>query len=314
MKKIAIVGAGTLGGMLAQKFAFVKDLQIFLYDTTPGRAYGKALDIGHALASSKSPHMVSITGSEDVSQIEGADIVLVTAGFPRFVHMTRNDLLQQNLEIFRDICPAIKYYAPLSTVVVMTNPVDTMTWILQKMTQFPRKRIMGMAGCLDEARFCYYLAKRLGTNFAAIETRVIGVHNENMLPLPSYTTVNGQPLYECMNELDIAGAIRETRMSGTTLVALHQQQSVCFGSANAIHYIILSMIHNQRMRATVSAPYLDDDVYIGQSCIVDHTGIVEIEALDLSMTEEKTFQESITQLHTLHETVVLDTHDSTASL
>lgn len=304
MKKIVIMGAGAIGGMLAQHLAFVKNIQIFLYDIAPGRAHGKVLDIGHAVAASKSPYMAPMTGSEDISQIQDSDLIVVTAGFARSAHMTRNDLLQMNLHVFQDLGPAIRTYAPFSTVVVVTNPVDTMTWFLQKITGFPKERVLGMAGSLDEARFCYFLAKRLGMSFSAIDARVIGVHNDAMIPLPNYTTINGQPLCECMNEFDIASAVQETRNAGATITALYQHQSPYFGPASSIYNTILPMIQNQKTRATISSPYQNDDIYIGQSCIIDQTGIVQIEPLALSRTEENTLQQSINQLKALHQTIL----------
>jgi malate dehydrogenase len=307
MKKIVIIGAGAIGGVLAQHLASVRNIQIFLYDIAPGRAHGKVLDIGQAVSSNKSSYMAPMSGSEDISQIKDADLIVVTAGVCRSAHMMRDDLLQTNLEVFRDIGPAIRTYAPLSTVVVVTNPVDTMTWFLQKITEFPKERVMGMAGILDEARFRYFLTKRLdinGTNFAAIDTRVVGLHNDAMIPLPSYTTVNGQPLHEYMTEFDIASAVQETRTAGLTITALYQHQSPYFGPASAIYQMILPMIQNQKTRVTVSAPYQDQDLYIGQSCVIDQTGIVQIEVLTLSKTEEKLLQQSVEKLQALHQTVL----------
>lgn len=304
MKKIVIMGAGAIGGLLAQHLALVRNIQIFLYDIAPGRAHGKVLDIGHALSAGKSVYMAPISGSEDISQIKDANLIIVTAGLARTAHMTRNDLLQMNLDVFRDIGPAIKAYAPLSTVIVVSNPVDTMTWFLQKITGFPKERVMGMAGNLDEARFRYFLAKRLGVSFAAIDTRVIGAHNDAMIPLPNYTAVNGQPLCECMNEFDIASAVQETRIAGATITALYQDQSPYFGPASAIYHMILPMLQNQKTHVTVSAPYRDDDVYIGQSCTIDQTGIVQIDKLALSKTEENVLQQSVNQLQALHQTVL----------
>jgi malate dehydrogenase len=310
MKKIVIMGAGAIGGMLAQHLALVKNIQIFLYDVAPGRAHGKVLDVGHGVCASKSSYMAPMSGSEDISQIKDADLIVVTAGVARSAHMVRNDLLQTNLNVFRDIGPAIATYAPLSTVVVVTNPVDTMTWFLQKITKFPKERVMGMAGNVDEARFRYFLAKRLKTSFSAIDTLVIGAHNDAMIPLPNYTSVNGQPLRECMNELDIASAVQETRTAGVTITALYQHQSPYFGPASAIYHMILPLLQNQQIHATVSAPYQDEDIYIGQSCLIDQTGIVQIDRLSLTKTEEKTLQLSIDQLHALHQTV---NPDQTAS-
>lgn len=303
MKKIAIMGAGAIGGMLAQHLALVKSIQIFLYDIAPGRAHGKVLDIGQAISASKSTYIAPMAGSEDISQIKDADLIVVTAGFARSAHMTRNDLLQMNLEVFRDIGPAISTYAPQSTVIVVTNPVDTMTWFLQKIIGFPKERVMGMAGNLDEARFRYFLAKKLGVSFSVIDTRVIGAHNDAMIPLPYYTTINGQPICEYMNEFDIASAMQETRSGGATITALYQHQSPYFGPASSIYHTILPMLQNQKTRVTVSAPYLNDDIYIGQSCIIDQTGIVQIETLMVTKTEEATLQQSIDQLRTLHQTV-----------
>jgi len=305
MKKIVLIGAGAIGGVLAQHLATLKNIQIFLYDIAPGRAYGKVLDVGHAMSAIKEPYVAPLTGSEDITQIKDASIVVVTAGLARSAHMTRDDLLQKNLEVFREIVPAIATYAPLSTVVVVTNPVDTMTWFLQKITQFPKTKIIGIAGALDEARFRYYLSKRLGVSSVAIDTRVIGIHNDAMIPLPGHTTVNEQPLCECLNEFDIANAIQETRTAGTTITALYQHQSPYFGAAGAIFHIISSMIQGQQIRATVSAPHKDQDVYIGQSCIIDQTGIIQVESLELTKTEENTFQQSINQLSSLQAGILL---------
>lgn len=303
MKKIVIMGAGAIGGVLAQHLALVKNIQIFLYDIAPGRAHGKVLDIGHAISASKSAYMAPLSGSEDISQIKDADLIVVTAGVARTAHMTRNDLLETNLNVFRDIGPAISSYAPFSTLIVVSNPVDTMTWFLQKITGFPKERVMGMAGNLDEARFRYFLAKRLGVGFSAIETRVIGMHNDAMIPLPNYTVVNGQPLCECMNEFDIASAMQETRTAGATITALYQHQSPYIGPASAIYHMILPMIQNQKTHATVSAPYQGDDVYIGQFCTIDQTGILEIDKLILSKTEGNLLNQSIEQLRALHQNI-----------
>ncbi len=304
MKKIALIGTGAIGGVLAQHLASLRNIEIFLYDVAPGRAYGKVLDIGHAFSARKSTYMAPVYSSEDITQIKGADFIIITAGFMRSAHMTRQDLLYKNIDVFKQIAPIIQVYAPNSMVLVVTNPVDTMTWFFQHITGYPKKQVFGMAGSLDEARFRYYVAKHLGVQFAAVETKVIGVHNDKMLPLPNYTTVNGAPLSDYMNPLDVANMIKETKQAGTKITELYQTQSPYFGAAAAIFQIFSNFLQNEKTLVTLSAPYKDEDIYIGQSCWVDATGICQIDELQLTKTEQKIFDQSITELSALNKEVL----------
>src|SRR5687768_9956315 len=193
-KKIALVGAGMIGGTLAH-LAELKNLgDVVLFDIAEGLPQGKALDI--IQSSSIDRNDVHLKGTNDYKDIEGADVVIVTAGIPRKPGMSRDDLLSVNTAIVKTVGENIKKYCPKAFVIVITNPLDAMVWVMQKVSGLPPHKVVGMAGVLDSSRFAFFLSEALGVSIADINAFVLGGHGDTMVPVVNYTTVSGIPLPE----------------------------------------------------------------------------------------------------------------------
>src|SRR3989344_1885616 len=189
MAKIAIIGAGNVGGACA---LYLTEHELVLVDVVDGVAEGKALDLREALALRGGG---TVVGTQDFSAIAGAEIVVVTAGMPRRDGMTRDDLIRKNYPIMQQVTGEIKRHAPSSVVIIVSNPVDVMTYAAQQLLGFPKQRVIGVGGVLDHARFRTVIAQMWGISPKQVQTMVIGSHNETMVPLVSQTTVNGKPLH-----------------------------------------------------------------------------------------------------------------------
>src|SRR5579884_2472450 len=190
-KKIALVGAGMIGGTLAH-LAELKHLgDVVLFDIAEGLPQGKALDISQS--STIDSNDIRLKGTNDYKDIEGADVVIVTAGVPRKPGMSRDDLVNINTGIVKTVAENIKKYCPKAFVIVITNPLDAMVWVMQKVSGLPHAKVVGMAGVLDSARFAYFLAEALNVSVADINAFVMGGHGDTMVPVVDYTTISGIP-------------------------------------------------------------------------------------------------------------------------
>ena len=293
-RKIAVIGAGNVGATCAFVLAQMKIADIVLLDIFEGFAKGKALDMSQN--SNVLNYDGTITGTADYADIAGSDVIVVTSGFPRKPGMTREDLIGKNAEIVQQVGTGIKGHAPDATIIMVTNPLDLMTYHMQKVTGFPTNRVIGQAGVLDSARMAHFIALELNCAEEDVSPMVLGGHGDTMVPLPRYTTVGGIPITQLMSEDRIEAISARTAGGGGEIVKLLERGSAFYapGSAAAI---MAEAVLNDRRRVIPASCYLTgqyglEDVYIGVPCILGANGVETIFELDLSDAELESLQGS----------------------
>jgi len=293
--KIAIIGAGNVGGLAAMRILERGIAEVVLVDIVKGIAKAKASDLDDAR--SITGHNNFIEGSQDFSQIKGSDIVVVTAGLARKPGMTREDLLNSNYEIAKSISSHINKFSPDSIVIAVSNPVDIMTYVLLKETRFDKKRVIGMGANLDSSRFNNLISKKLNIPSSRIKALVIGSHGESMIPLPRLSLVKGKPLSKILNKDEIENLVKATKNRGAEIVSLYGSGSAYFAPAAAILEICTAIIKNRNTIIPVSA-YLEgeygvSDVCIGVPARIGRDGIRKIVELKLDQAEKELFSASV---------------------
>ena len=293
-RKIAVIGAGNVGATCAFVLAQMKIADIVLLDIFEGFAKGKALDMSQN--SNVLNYDGTITGTADYADIAGSDVIVVTTGFPRKPGMTREDLIGKNAEIVQQVGTGIKGHAPDATIIMVTNPLDLMTYHMQKVTGFPTNRVIGQAGVLDSARMAHFIALELNCAEEDVSPMVLGGHGDTMVPLPRYTTVGGIPITQLMSEDRIEAISARTAGGGGEIVKLLERGSAFYapGSAAAI---MAEAVLNDRRRVIPASCHLTgqyglEDVYIGVPCILGANGVETIFELDLSDAELESLQGS----------------------
>jgi len=299
-KKIALVGAGQIGGTLAL-LAGEKDLgDIVLVDVAEGVPDGKALDIYQASAVEKFD--CDFKGGTDYSLIAGADVVIVTAGIPRKPGMSRDDLIGINTGIVKIAGEGIKKHAPNAFVIVITNPLDVMVWVMQQITGFPAKRVVGMAGVLDSARFRTFLAMEFKVSVEDVYACVLGGHGDSMVPMVRYSSVGGIPLPDLVkmgwttNER-INEIVQRTRDGGAEIVKLLKTGSAFYAPAASAIAMAESYLKDKK-RILPCAAYLNGeygvkDLYVGVPCVIGAGGIEKIIEMQLNAEEKAMFDASV---------------------
>jgi malate dehydrogenase len=293
-RKIAVIGAGNVGATCAFVLAQMKVADIVLLDIFEGFAKGKALDMSENATVLN--YDGRITGTSDYADIAGSDVVVVTSGFPRKPGMTREDLIGKNAEIVAQVGAGIREHAPDCVVIVVTNPLDLMTYHMQKVTGFPYNRVLGQAGVLDSARMAHFIALELNCAEEDVSPMVLGGHGDTMVPLPRYTTVGGIPITELIAPDRIAAIAERTAKGGGEIVQLLGNGSAFYapGSAAAV---MAEAVLNDRRRVIPASCHLTgqygmDDVYIGVPCIVGANGVERILEVDLLDGERESLQTS----------------------
>jgi len=310
-KKITIVGAGNIGSTLALLLARRETADITLIDINEGVAKGKALDIMEA-----SPILgfnSHVVGTGDYKDTANSDVVVITAGFPRKPGMSRDDLLFKNYEVVKSVCEQIKRYSPEAFVIVVTNPLDAMTYTALKVTGFPKERVMGMAGVLDSARFAYFISEKTGISVENINAFVIGGHGDDMVPLRKFTTIAGMPVTNFLSKEELEEVIERTRFGGGEIVQLLKTGSAFYAPAASILDMVLAILWNKREILSASV-YLDGEVgeYYGASglcvgvpIVLGKDGVEEIIKLDLSDEEWADWRKSVDSVRKLVEKLPL---------
>jgi malate dehydrogenase len=289
--KISIIGAGNVGSISALRVAEAGLGEVVLVDVVKGMAEGKSLDMEDARHSLKLNY--NIRGTEDISGIAKSDIVVVTAGLARKPGMTREELLQKNAAILKDVCLNIKKHTPEAVVVIVTNPLDLMTYFALKVTGFSPGRMFGMGVTLDGSRFANLISKELQAEVTDISACVIGSHGEGMLPLPRFTKVKGVSLDELVDDSKAESLVKRTISRGQEIVTLLGSGSAYFAPSAAIAEIVKCVAKDEKKTLGVSA-YLNGeygikDVCIGVPCRLGKDGIEKIVELDLDAQEKKAF-------------------------
>lgn len=305
-KKIALVGSGNIGGTLAHLIAFKGLGDVVLVDVTEGLPQGKALDLAQAMA--VEGRATSITGGNDYALMEGADVVIVTAGLARKPGMSRNDLMTMNAKIISDVAQQIKRYSPGAFVIVVTNPLDAMVWVMREACGLPHHRVVGMAGVLDSGRFRCFLAEALRVSPSDIQTFVLGGHGDAMVPLPRYTSVAGIPLPDLIakgwiNQLQIDAIVERTRNGGAEIVDLLKTGSAFYAPATSAIAMAESYLMDQKRilpcAAWLTGEYGVKDIYVGVPVIIGGKGVEKIVEFELTPVERDAFTKSVNGVRSL---------------
>jgi malate dehydrogenase len=295
-KKIALIGGGQIGGILAligtQKE--LGDIVIFDIPQVEGMVKGKALDIMELR-----PHDgydANITGTSDYKDIEGSDVVVITAGVPRKPGMTRDDLLSVNLKIITDVANNVKKYAPEAFVIVVSNPLDAIVYAFHKISGLPKNRVVGMAGALDSGRFRAFIAIETGLSAQDVSCVVLGGHGPEMVPLSRLATVGGVPIDKLLSKEKIEAIEKRTREAGTEIVKLLGNGSAFFSPAASIMEMVESYLKDKKRvipsAALCEGEYNVNGYFIGVPCVIGCDGIEKILEIDLTADEKTALKET----------------------
>ncbi|CAD7770032.1 Malate dehydrogenase [Candidatus Methanoperedenaceae archaeon GB37] len=301
MVKISVVGAGMVGATLVQRLAESELGDLVMIDVVDGLPQGKALDLMESAP--LCGFDVDVVGSNDYRDIESSDVVVVTAGLPRKPGMTRDDLIRINSGIIRDISSKVVEYASSAILLVVTNPLDLMTYAALKYTGFEPHRVLGMGGVLDSARFAYFIALELDCSPTDVQAMVIGSHGDMMLPLPEYTTVSGIPIRELLSSDALSRSVSRTVNAGAEIVDLLKTGSAFYAPSAAIVRMVEAVVHNQR-RIMPASVYLDGkyglkDICIGLPVRLGRGGVLDVIELDLQSETMDALHRSTDSLRTL---------------
>jgi malate dehydrogenase len=298
--KIALIGAGQIGGTLAL-LAGLKQLgDIVLFDLAEGTAKGKALDLAEtAPVEGFNAHL---TGTSTYEGIAGADVCIVTAGVPRKPGMSRDDLIGINLGVMEQVGAGIKQYAPNAFVICITNPLDAMVWALQKFSGLPANKVVGMAGVLDSARFSYFLSEATGVSVEDIRALTLGGHGDDMVPLVRHSTVGGLPLPELVksgwiSQEKLDSIVERTRKGGGEIVALLGNGSAFYAPAASAISMAESYLKDKKrvlpIAAQLTGQYGISDMYVGVPALIGANGVEKIIEIEFDAAEKAMFTKSV---------------------
>ncbi len=296
--RIACIGAGNVGALVAQYCLGMQLGDVVLTDVVEGLPQGKALDLTEA--GPVRGYSCMAMGTNDYADISGCNICVVTAGIPRKPGMTRLDLLETNGKIVSDICENIGRYAPESVVIIVTNPLDVMTYLAYKRLGFPPRRVMGMAGTLDSARMRTFVAAELGVSMKNVDTMVLGSHGDEMVALPEYTTVSGVPITQLLPSDRIEAIIDRTKQGGGEIVALLKSGSAYFAPAASVARMVQCILNDERQilpcSAYLTGQYDLKDVFIGVPVRLGQGGVEEVLELDLAPDKREALHRSAAEV------------------
>jgi malate dehydrogenase len=298
--KIALIGAGMIGGTLAHLVGLKELGDVTLFDVAEGMPAGKGLDLMQSGA--VEGFDVAIKGTSSYADIEGADVIIVTAGVPRKPGMSRDDLLGINLKVMQQVGAGIKTYAPNAFVICITNPLDAMVWALQKACGLPKNKVVGMAGVLDTARFRYFLAEEMKVSVEDVSAFVLGGHGDDMVPLVRYSAVGGIPLPDLVkmrwiSQEKLDQIVDRTRKGGGEIVALLKTGSAFYAPASSAIQMAESYLKDKK-RILPCAVYLNGeygvkDLYVGVPAVIGASGVERIVEIDLNAGERDMLAKSI---------------------
>ncbi|MFO1038192.1 MAG: malate dehydrogenase [Geminicoccaceae bacterium] len=310
--KIALIGAGQIGGTLALLAAQKELGDVVLFDIAEGMPAGKALDL--AETAPVEGYNAALSGANDYAAIEGASVVIVTAGIPRKPGMSRDDLIATNAGVIKAVGDAIKKYCPEAFVIVITNPLDAMVWAMQKVTGLPPQRVVGMAGVLDSARFRYFLAEEFKVSVEDVSAFVLGGHGDTMVPLVRYSAVAGIPLPDLVKmgwttQERLDSIVQRTRDGGAEIVALLKTGSAFYAPAASAMLMAESFLKDQKRllpcAAHLTGQYGVDDLYVGVPVVIGAGGVERIVEVELSAEEKALFDKSVAAVKSLCDLVKL---------
>ncbi|MCR9145387.1 MAG: malate dehydrogenase [bacterium] len=295
-KKIALIGAGQIGGTMALLAAQKELGDVILFDIMEGVPQGKGLDIHEATPVEGCNS--TITGTNDYKDIAGADICIVTAGIPRKPGMSRDDLVSTNTKIVKQVAEGIRDNAPNAFVIVITNPLDAMVYVMQKVTGFPKNRVMGMAGVLDSARFRTFISMETGVSVQDITAFVLGGHGDTMVPLPRYSTIAGIPLpeYPGLSQERIDAMCKRTAGGGGEIVNLLKTGSAFYAPGASAIAMAESIIRDQKRifpcAVLCEGEYGQSGIFMGVPVKLGETGVEQIIEVSLTADEKAALDKS----------------------
>ena len=300
-KKISLIGAGQIGGTLAHLICIKELADVVLFDVAEGIAKGKALDI--AQSTSVDGYDINLSGTSNYEDIKNSDVIIITAGIPRKPGMTRDDLLETNLKIIKQVAEGIKKNSPNAFVICITNPLDIIVMALQKYSGLPTNKVVGMAGILDSSRFKYFLSQELKVPVKNINTLVLGGHGDTMVPMPNHTTVNGKPLNQIIKKEKLDLIIDRTRKGGAEVIKLLEKGSAFYAPAASGIEMAESYIKDLK-KTLPCAAYLNGEydvknLYAGVPVIIGSSGVEKVVEFTLDKHEKENFNLSIKAVKTL---------------
>jgi malate dehydrogenase len=292
--RVTIIGSGNVGSTLGQRIVEKNIADVVLLDIAPGRPQGLALDLMEARGFES--HDRLIVGTADYADTQDSDVVVVTAGLARKPGMSRDDLLKANAKIVTAVVNDAISHSPNAILLIVTNPLDVMTYLAWQASGLSPERVIGMAGVLDAARFETFIAMELKVSIGNVHAMVLGGHGDLMVPLPRYTTVSGIPITELMEPTTIARLVERTRNGGAEIVSLMQAGSAYFAPASSASLMVESILFN-RSRILPAAAYLQgqydlSDIFLGVPTCLGRQGVSKVLELDLTPSERQALDTS----------------------
>ena len=309
-KRIALIGAGNIGGTLALLLGLKELGDVILFDIVDGIPQGKALDL--AQASPIEGFDAALRGTSSYADIAGADVAIVTAGVPRKPGMSRDDLIGINTKVVREVGQALRTHCPNAFVIVITNPLDVMVWVMREATGFPHSRVVGMAGVLDTARFRFFLAEEFKVSVEDVSAFVLGGHGDTMVPLIRYSTVAGIPVPDLVKKgwstkERIDAIVQRTRDGGAEIVGLLKTGSAFYAPAAAAVQMAESYLLDKKRvlpcAAHLNGEYGVKDLYVGVPVILGAGGVERVVEIDLDASERAMFEKSVSAVRGLIDVV-----------
>ena len=305
-KKITLIGAGQIGGTLAHLIALKNLADVVLFDVASGIAKGKALDI--AQSSPVNKFNINLSGTDNYEDTKNSDVIIITAGVPRKPGMTRDDLLDINLKIIKQVAEGIKNTSPNAFVICITNPLDVIVMALQKYSGFPKNKVVGMAGILDSSRFIYFLSQELNIPVQKINSFVLGGHGDSMVAMLGSTKVDGKKITDLVKDGKIKKErlneiIERTKKGGAEIVKHLEKGSAFYAPAASGVEMAESYLKDLKKQlpcaAFLNGEYDTKDLYAGVPVIIGSNGVEKIVELDLSSEEKENFKKSINSVQEL---------------
>jgi malate dehydrogenase len=302
-KKIALVGAGMIGGTLAHLCALKSLGDVALLDVVEGMPQGKALDL--AAAGPVEGYDVEIKGSNDYADLAGADVCIVTAGVARKPGMSRDDLIGINAKIIRTVAEALKQHAPKAFVIVVSNPLDAMVTLMKQVTGFPKRQVVGMAGVLDSARYRTFLAWGLGVSVTSVQALVLGGHGDDMVPIRSHTTVNGIPVASLIKADRLDAIEKRVRQAGAEVINLLKTGSAYYSPASSALLMAEAYLGDRKIIVPAAA-YLEGeyglrDLFVGVPVQIGAGGVEKVLEIALTADEKQALEVSASHVRELVE-------------
>jgi malate dehydrogenase len=305
--RIALIGGGNIGGVLAEHIALRELGDVVVFDVVEGLPQGKTLDIAEGAPLMGSD--VTLRGTNQYADVAGADLVIITAGLARKPGMSRDDLLKTNLAIMKQVAEGVKTHAPNATVIVVSNPLDAMVYTFKQISGFPKNRVVGMAGVLDSARLRAFVAWELGVSVQDVTALVLGGHGDTMVPLVRYCTVAGIPVTKLLPRTKLDAIVERTKNAGGEVVALLKTGSAFVSPALSALEMAESILRDQK-RVLACACYLEGEygvsgLYVGVPCILGAGGVEKVIEVELDGEERKLFDASLDHVRKLVQEIKL---------